>query len=839
MPDFMATIISCFEIRVHISHKKLAVEPGSLPFRVGIALFFANILKASFFSAGLFLLQILFPATGSTQPLPVYGVVLDASSGEALPGATVYLKIAAKGAITDKYGYFTINGRPGDTLVVQFIGYKRAFLPLNESFSPPVSIRLSTAPFISDEVVVVSEAISNKDRAVSSISFSPMQLTAQPSFMGQRDLFKSMQTLPGVQPGTEGSAGLYVRGGTNDQVQVMIDGVPLFNVFHSSGFVSVLHPGTMHSADFYAGGFPAKFGGRLSSVLDITMKEGNKSKISGALNLGVISADALMEIPLKKDRHSVLLSVRKSTLNELTKRTEVQGRQTLPKTDFHDITAKFSFSVGRTSKLTFTYFDALDFINTSRFISRWDSTIKPHPKLFEAHYDGETGWKTRVLSTHFRTQLSPKLVVRTGGFVSAFASESAERARAQSTEKYTGIVQSLYKTKNSFNTGIIQWNLFSDGIYHLNDRNTLEAGFRGGPSRFTTGSAQFSQTGGGSTQNDTTVKQMPEYDSREFDVYLSHRFSTNRISIQTGARTSFFQTGNRLFSTFQPRLNVNFALTDQLFWKNGFSVMTQPVHAVTNTGAGLISQLWIPSVDEIIPQRGWLAVTGFTKEFQQNITASAEFYYRKLFNLVEYKQGASFYTSGNSWLNQVEQGNGNSFGLELFLRKHAGRFTGSIAYTLSKTSWYFETINNGRPYPAKFDRRHNLTITGAAWLTKNISVASNFTGYSGHWISSPDQMFLYNIWDPTIINANSGIPLDLYVHRNNFQMPAYFRSDISVSGIYPQKNFNVTFNAGLYNSLNRFNPMFARYEPYVFEQPGMVMIPLFPRLPFVSLGVEF
>jgi hypothetical protein len=597
--------------------------------------------------------------------------------------------------------------------------------------------------------------------------------------MGEKDVIKALSFTPGVSTGVEGSAGLYVRGGTPDQNLMILDGTTVYNTSHLFGFLSVFNPDAIKDIKLIKGGFPARYGGRLSSIIDISTKDGNKQQKQGEGSIGVVSAHYFMETPLKKDTSSLMIAARSAYLGLLalpaylsyTNGTTSQYQNY----NMYDLNAKYNQIMKNGDKVFLSIYTGSDFLRT---LSK-DGTVRSRTDL---------GWGNFTTSLRHIKTLKPTLFwsnninLNNYKYRSTFAiTDSTNRQQYQ--KQQSGITDLSAKTH-------LDWQPNANTRLSVGsnaDRHTFKPNYI-----FTDDTAQkFNNV----PVNAYTVAAYIECNqtfARFFNVNAGLRYVINAVQ-------------DTQFAFIEPRLNISYQTKKNAAFQISATRMNQFLHLLSNNGVGLPNDIWLPSTRNTPPQAAYQLSGGWASNIEKyGLNLTIETFYKTFENQIDYRQGTDFFaTLGNDWDKLIEKnGIGRAYGLEFLLQKNTGRLTGMLAYTLSKNQRRFAGINRNTWYPYKYDRRHQFTITGAYQISEKWQFASNFVFLSGNAITLPVAYYLSpaNSWRP------------YYEGRNNARMPAYHRLDIAFSkNIHrrrnPQKDGQISF--GAYNAYARPNPYSA------------------------------
>ncbi|MBW3545138.1 MAG: TonB-dependent receptor, partial [Bacteroidetes bacterium] len=669
------------------------------------------------------LLTIFFCFTSSwAQRVTLSGHVTDALTGERLPGATVYLPELGKGSVTDTDGYFSIQQLTTGhhQLRASFVGYRTLLFNISLSQDSLISLALTPAQDQLQELVVEAAAASNAYASTLTgiTSLSPEDIKKAVSLLGEQDLVKTLQLKPGVQSGSEGSSGFFVRGGQADQNLVLLDGVSIYNPSHLFGMFSVFNSDLLQDVKLYKGSFPARFGGRLSSVLDISLKEGDLQQIKGAGGTGLISSRLMLEGPLIRNKLSWMVSGRRTYFDLITREinksmADEPGYQPIPDYYFYDLNAKLFFKPTKNDRISLTLYQGSD-----KFFFR-DRNFA---------FDFLWGNKAGILQWHhlFSDAFS--------GSISLSATRYDYQIRnsfeAVSQTAGSGIRDLTANTDFSLAAGKHFITFGTSLISHSFDvlRIQREGGENEPIAR--AGSATANNSANSSSNSD----QVP---ALEGAVYLSDEWSiSNKLGLEGGLRLTGFSAMGKTRLGLEPRLSARWQAARKLALKAGFSRAYQYVHLVNSSGSSLPTSFWYPSNKEIRPQLATQYALGLEWQLHQQWRLSNELYYRNMQHQIDFRNGAEMF--GNPEVTEdLVFGRGWAYGNEFYLEKIKGKTTGWIGYTLGWTWRQFDELNEGSAFNASHDRRHDISIVINRELSSRWSISGTWVYGSGGLTTLP------------------------------------------------------------------------------------------------------
>jgi hypothetical protein len=642
-------------------------------------------------------LALLLSFLARGQSFTISGYLEDQATGEKLIAANVYDSFSGAGADTNTYGFFSLT-MPADSVALSFsyIGYQsqeeRFVLSANRTLSVSLSpyVELATVEVTAER----SERIEERTQ-MSRVEVPIEQIKRIPALLGEVDVLKALQLLPGVQSGGEGQNGLYVRGGSPDQNLVLLDGVPVYNVSHLLGIFSVFNADAIKNVTLTKGGFPARYGGRLSSVLEINMKEGNLQEWHGEGSIGLISSKLTLQGPIQKGKTSFLVSARR-TYADLIFKPIIKANTPPDETIdvglyFYDLNAKIQHKINDKHRIFLSAYTGAD-VFTNRYADEFGA------------FSGGIDWGNLISAARWNWQISPKLFANTTLTYSKYEIDISAGSENFNEDGTDDKFSALYISGIEDIGGKIDFDFIPNPDHYLR--------FGGGWTNHTyrPGALNFELTDGEDFNLDTLIGSQNSY-SNELFVYAEDDFTLGALKINAGIHASAFAVEDEFYTSVQPRLGLRYLLDNDLAIKAGFSTMTQYINLLTSEALSLPSDLWVPSTAKIKPQQSWQVALGVAKTINEDYELSIEGYYKEMQNVISFKEGASFlFGLENDWQSKVTQGDGEAYGLEFFFQKKRGKTTGWIGYTLSWNYRQFDEINSGRKFPFRYDRRHDMSI---------------------------------------------------------------------------------------------------------------------------------
>ena len=776
---------------------------------------------------------LFFLGTGcmAQKKFTISGFVKDVKNGETVLNINISLSGINRGVASNVYGYYSITLEEGSyTLVASHIGFSPSLFNIDLKADTVLNIFLSPAVKLSDEVVVTATRRENnvKTAQLGRISLPIEQIKKIPAFLGEVDILRTLQLLPGIRNAGEGSAGLYVRGGGADQNLILLDGAVVYNSGHLFGFFSIFNSDAIKDVTLIKGGMPAQYGGRLSSVIDVTMKDGNNQKMQVEGGIGLIASRLSIQGPLKKNKSSFILSGRRTYIDALTKPFVKPGSQFDGSGYyFYDLNAKVNVILSHKDRIFASgYFgkDVFDFKNNRQSLNvnipwgnatgtlRWNHIF--NKKLFV---------NTTLLSNRYNFTFNGKQ----DNFQIQLASGIRDYSLQQDYDYY---VSPKHKIKFG---GALTYHRFQPSIVSGQQDSIV----------FNPNNAQIKY----GLENALYIQDDWEV-SDKFQINVGLRYSNFGM---IGPYTSYKEddNGNRMDSSVfgkgnlvknyggpEPRVSMRYSLDDATSLKWSVTRNLQYIHLVSNSGTTLPTDIWVPSTQRVAPQKSWMYAAGLFKNLDNKTwETSVEVYYKSMQNQIEYREG---YTPNS--LKDTEEdfifGRGWSYGTELFINKVKGRLTGWVGYTLSYTWRKFAELNQGVKFPAKYDRRHDLSVVGVYELSAKWKLAAAFVYATGNAATLPERFYIIG-----------GVVTQQYSDINQYRLPAYHRLDLSAT-LTPRKSVNRKLKSewvfGVYNTYSRQNPYFIYFDQSgnPFNNSLRVQarqVSIFPVIPSVTWNFKF
>jgi hypothetical protein len=755
----------------------------------------------------------------SQNKYTISGYVKDAKTGEELIGAAVFVKeLTTTGVYSNAYGFYSITLPEGNyNITAQFLGYapQNVQIALKRNIKQEFALNEKLSEI--KEVVITAE---RKDENINKVDMGVEKMAMKeiknvPVLMGEKDVLKTLQLTPGVKSAGEGNSGFYVRGGAADQNLILLDEAPVYNASHLLGFFSVFNSSAIKEVTLYKGSQPAEYGGRLSSVLDIRMKDGNDKKFGAEAGIGIISSHLNLEGPIVKDKGSFSISGRRTYADlflKISRDTSVNKSILY----FYDLNVKANYDINKNNRIYLSGYFGKDVFGYS--------------DIFALDWGNATG------TLRWNHLYSDRLFSNTSIIFS----------------KYDYNIHTKFGTTKGLIISKIQdWNLKQDYEYFINSKYSLKFGINVIHHKIIPGVVTLESNSSIQSLN------LPHKYAWESAIYISGEYKpVERLIIQPGLRISSFSvvgpgeyftydaSGNTIDTTYyrsgklirtyfnpQPRLSLNLILSDKNSIKASYARNIQDLHLLSNSTSGNPTDSWIPSSNIVKSEIADQVALGYFRNFKDNnYEFSAEIYFKYFQNQIDYKDGAMITLNENAEA-LLLFGKGRAYGLELFLKKKYGKLNGWIGYTLAKTEKKINGINNSRYYPAKQDRTHDISIVGIYEIAKKWTVSATWVYYTGNAVTFPSGK--YEINDKVI---------NYYTERNGYRMPAYHRLDIGATwNMRKTETYESSLNFSCYNVYGRENAysITFRQNPDDPSRMQALQTTLFRWVPSITFNIKF
>ena len=765
---------------------------------------------------------ILIGSTLYSQTHTIYGTITDASNGESLISATISLQNSTKGVTSNSYGFYSLSLPKGNhTIAYQYLGYKTVYKQINITKDIRYNIELTPINATLNEVVVKAKKINHSYLGVNTLTAK--QIRNVPTITGEPDVIKGILMLPGIQNSNQGSINFSVRGGNYDQNLILLDEAPVYNPSHALGFISTFNSDAIKNVTVYKGPFPSKYGGRLSSVVDIVMDDGDMKKVKINGGVGITASRLTIQGPIVKNKISYIISTRYSYVGQVLNLLSIVYARMYSNNDinFYDINAKINIVVNKNNKI---------------FLSSYNG--KDHFYCLALNNDNVLDWGNNTATLRWNHIYNSKL----------FSNITAYYSNYQYKYVYSNDIRDF-----QWNSRINETGLKADYSYSLNINNQIKFG--------TSIINHFFNPGEIKPYTANSVLTPVSLDTKkaiEFNAYLSNSQKIfNSLKLDYGIRlSSFFNIGSGIAYEFdksmtqvidstaysngeimqqywniEPRLTLQYKISESQSLKAGFGATSQYLHLLSNSSVGLPTDVWLPPDNNIKPETSNQYTLGYNYSHKQYFSFNAEVYYKTMNNIIDYVDNADIFMNSHI-ATQILPGKGKSYGLELLLKKNSGKLNGWIGYTLAKTTYKINGVNNNKEFSPRYDIRHNLSLNINYQLNKKWAVSSSFKLTSGGFITVPEGSFIYD-----------NVAFSYFSGRNGYELPLYHRLDIMFKYSKPKakKRWKSSWAFGFYNVYNRKNiyALFIRQHNSWLNRIDAYKMYLFGIVPIIAYNFKF
>ncbi|WP_035842285.1 TonB-dependent receptor [Crocinitomix catalasitica] len=777
------------------------------------------------------------------QRYTLSGFIKDAENGETLINARVYIDSLKVGTVSNSFGFYSLTLEKGiHTVTFSFVGKTpiKSLIKLDEDKNFDMHLK----PVGHLKTVLVShEKEQFESTEMGTVELSMEKVKTLPVLLGEQDIIKTAQLLPGIQSGSEGSSGVYVRGGGPDQNLILLDGVPIYNANHLFGFFSVFNADAIKQVKIIKGGFPAEYSGRISSVVDIRMNDGDMKKIHGEGSVGIISSKLMLNGPIVKDKTSFMISARRTYLDILSKpilksinKNKTDEQKTNLGYYFYDINAKINHIINTKNRIYLSFYLGNDRFKLNNSANYTDTDSIQSTKESSSGMD----WGNKIIALNWNHQFNPKLFMNS---VLNYSSYKFETRFGNNSYHQSKPDKKIEEVSFQYNSGITDFGGKLNFTYFLNPRNEIKFGLGETYHTFNPGINEI-YSFNSISKIDTMYSTKNVY-AHELNAFIQNDFKIGRrFQANLGLNYANFFVRNNHYGILEPRINLNIRLQEKSSIKLSYAKTSQFLHLLTNTTIGLPTDLWVPVTDKIPPQIGHQFALGYAHQLNRSYRFNIEGYYKKMSNLIEYKEGASFFNANQNWENKVEIGKGDSYGVELLFEKRFGKTTGWIGYTLSWANRFFENINDGKEFPYRYDRRHDISFVLTHKFNEKISIGAVWVYGTGNAVTMAFQKYQKFQDGEDNLDYDSQT-INHYEKKNNYRMRAYHRLDLSLNIVKEKKWGQAKWSFGLYNAYNRKNPFYLdigykkNNEGFGFTKKALIQYSLFPILPSISYSFKF
>ena len=815
-------------------------------------------------------LPVVYKMTGNVvvlkrkpKQVTVSGFVRDKRSAESLIGASVYEAHSRVGTASNNFGFFSLTLPPGNiTIRSSYIGYTSHQHILN-GLERDTVLTIELEPSASLQEVVITGQSNDKQSVLSTqmgaLEINQQTIRSTPVMFGEADIIKTLQLTPGVSAGTEGTAGIYVRGGNVVENLFLIEGNPVYQINHIGGIFSAFNPEAISGMDFFKSGFPSRYGGRLSSVVDVHTKEGNMKEYHGSASIGLISGNLNFEGPIIKDRTSFNIGLRRTWLDVLSapavaianKITKKDGTRLRARYAFHDLNLKVNHIFNDRSRMYLSLYNGND-------VLKGGSTDFPDQDSDNNYnYDSDVSlrWGNIMATAGWTYVFNNRLFGKVSGVFTRYHSRLRNTEHDvvgnEGDEDYSDSFR-----ENETNTGITDFGLRTSFDYLPASAHHIRFGGDYLVHRF---HPEYNRSVAYEKNEETSVEIGQEFANdllwgHEAGVYAEDDWTlSSAVRLNAGLRFSLFNVQGKTYTGLEPRVSLRWLLDDNLSFKASYSRMNQYVHLISNSFISLPTDAWMPVTRKLKPLISDQVSAGFYYNLNKEYNFSVEGYYKTLDNLLEYRDGHTFTPSFVNWEDKLTAGEGSSYGAEFMVRKETGRTTGWVGYGLSWSDRQFDELNQGARYPARFDNRHKLNIVVMHKISPKVELSAAWSYASGNHVTLSLENYYENGTGSPTNNDNhymdASESIDYYEGRNNYQLPAYHRLDLGIKIYRPKKKGRMgIWTVSIYNVYSRMNPFMIYKSDKTVPDPGSSYgknVPVFktigimPIIPSISYTYKF
>jgi outer membrane cobalamin receptor len=768
-----------------------------------------------------FIFILFFPFIIKAQQYNISGCVKD-EKGKALQNANIIDSKTQQRASADSFGNYNISVSHGMAeLSVSYLGYESKKKVFNCNSDTIINFVLTNKDNEIGEVEVIGEK--DFEKAISETVISTKIIDKLPSLGGEKDLIKALLLVPGVQPGSEATTGIFVRGGNSDQNLILLDEMPIYNISHLFGYISVFDIDMTENIKIIKAGFPASYGGRLSSVVKLDLKNGQSDSITGIGKVGLVSSKLQVEIPLKKNTY-LLVSARKTYFDLFVRMFNAiktgSGQEYGNYMSFYDLNIRMTSKLYNKNKVFLNYYMGDDI---TEFVNKFNSGSIKSSDIYKTKSGNKTG-SLRYIHA-FNTKHSLSFISGFSGYrhIQSFKSETEDTRRNEHTIDYFNEENKIFDIINT-----LQYS-------YSNRLINTQIGIQLTNHNYTPFSVSY---------NENSNIKSETYHPLEAVYFIDNMLHTNRFTINTGLRFTNYFEKDLYFNNLEPRISAKYHFSKNITAKASYTLMHQYNHLLSNISTGMPVDIWFPVTRKSPPPAANQYSFGLSKSnLLKYIDTGLEIYYKSMDNLIDFSDNVVTNPSlSNIEKYIVNDGKGTSYGMELFVRLNTDKLDGAVSYTLSKTDRQFDEINSGKPYPFKYDRRHNFTSFLNIQLSDKVVFSASWIYMSGYALTLPVGRY----YTPETTNRAS---LLLYSERNQYRMPAYHRLDMAVSHEKRKEKGIRIWEISIYNAYNKRNAYYidiyreSNYnedtQDLEYSQPKLWQRSLLPIIPSVSYIYKF
>jgi outer membrane cobalamin receptor len=772
----------------------------------------------------LILFLLIFQAAHS-QSHTISGYVEDINTGERIIGAYVIDSISNSVTQTNNFGFFILRKISVNSYIqARYIGLRSKIIHLSLVLDTSIVIQMQPVLELSEVVVSSSQYKHNVNTPLGLITIPVKLLTSIPA-LGESDLLKSIQSQPGIKGGVEGSAGIFVRGGGAGENLFMLDDVPMYNVSHLYGFFSAFNSSAIKDIKLLKGCFPARYGGRVSSVIDVRSLDGNNKSLKGEISLGVISSKLTLEGPLINANTTFIISGRRSYFDLYSGALRNTGilDKNFPDYYFYDLNARISHTFSQKDKIFLSFYKGKDKIK-----SKDENTSNEESEEFSENRNETSGWGNLIASIRWNHTFGNSLFANTTIAFSKYDFFTSDQYKSNLPDSVIKMYSADYKSE------IVDFIVKTDFDYSVSNTNKLLFGTGVTFHSFHPGENHYNMM-----DNELNVKTDTSFSNiliraGEPFFYIEEEFTIGeKLNIDAGLRVSGLISENRIHANPEPRLTANYSISPDLVIKTGYSRMVQYMHLLNSSGLSLPTDIWVPALKGLQPLKSDQINAGLAYELNKKFLISLEVYKKWLRNTTDYLNGSSLFLDLSPWYEKTTQGRGDSKGLEISVEKQEGRLTGSINYTLSRATRKYNDLNFGKEFLFKYDRLHDLNISVNFKISDKWDISAIWIYGTGYSVTVPVEKYAPSLWMYT--QAENPWLIYYYPSINNCRLPSYHRLDL---GVHYKKKIRLGEQAlsfDIFNAYDRKNAVSVYYwDDYSFKYNYLL-----PIIPSITYTLKF
>ncbi len=796
---------------------------------------------------------LLSPPTNNSKnhKVIISGIIKDSSSGETIIGAYITDLINKNTVSTNQYGFYSLSTMSDSVkLLFSYLGYKNESVIFKAQKDTVINMNIASVISLQEVEVDADENKLMESAQTGELSLSPQQIKTIPTVVSQPDVIKAYQMMPGIQSGMEGTSTMLVRGGNPDENLFLLDGTPVYNISHLFGFFSVFNPDAIKNVDVFKSGFPARYSGRLSSVMDISLKEGNENEFHGNFSIGLLASSFMIEGPIKKKKCSFILAARRTypdlILGPIVKLALNNEQSTVNKFKlyYYDVNAKINYNINSKNRLFLSLYggrDVFEFVDTENDPYVTTSEQSSLVKNSWGNITGTLRWNhiySSKLFSNINISYTSFKYITNNQYDYTYSSSNYSSSTNYSSDYNSGINDISSRIIFSYAPSVKHYLQF--GIYET--YRFINIGNMNNSSSFVDTASSI---------HEEYNVSYPIYHCNEASVFIEDEWTiSKKLKSNIGLNCTSFNATQVFYLSVEPRISARYLLFEKTALKASYSYMSQNLHLLSTLNAATPDDLWVTSTQNIKPEHSNNFAFGINQLLlHSSIQFSAEGYYKTLSNVLSYQESFSIMANEHSnWEENVIQGKGETYGTDIMLQKTNGKTTGWIGYTLSWNYRQFNELNNGEEFPYKYDRRHDIKICLMHKINNKIDIGFNWLFTTGMAVTIPVSFYLsaanfnYSQSTPTFVNSSNEEQLQ-YSKENDFRMPPYHRLDFSINFHKKKKFGERIWNITIYNVYCRINPIsldenFIKindaFNYYTFYTSG-----LFPIIPSFSYSLKF